>query len=304
MKKSMVLLGVFLVGILAMSGFASASFSGLFTDVNVEVNDVDLDEVKARNIEKADELDVIVKLETADSEAFQAQGYDGDIEDLQISIEVDGYDKSDAHLLEDESDLTDVGPNEVITEDLNLGVPVRMEKGVYNLKVRIDSKTESETYLFPFKIESMDEFVEIRDVIWSPSNGVKAGRALLATVRIANRGNQDEDEVKVSVDIPELGIKASDWVDELMMDEDDDDSKSSEELYLRVPECAEAGLYEAIVEVEYDDGDEVERQKMTIEVLANEACKLADTVTDKPVIYRSSLADLLIRDTQEPYSHE
>ena len=104
----------------------------------------------------------------------------------------------------------------------------------------------------------------IQDVIFTPENGVKAGRALLASVRVRNYGQEDEESVKVSVRIPELGVSASDYIDEL----EEGDTETSEELFLRIPQTAKAGLYQAVVEVTYKDGDRSTSETFNVEVLA------------------------------------
>ncbi|MFC1705082.1 hypothetical protein ACFLZ6_02010 [Nanoarchaeota archaeon] len=86
---------------------------------------------------------------------------------------------------------------------------------------------------------------------------------MLTSVRIKNYGERDEDGVKVKVSIPELGLSASDYIDEV----EEDDSVTSEEIYLRIPQNAEEGEYVVEIEVEYDDGDEVIETKELIYVI-------------------------------------
>ncbi len=284
--KSLFVLGIILVGILAMGVSASkAPFTGTLDGVNVtltqvEVNDVDLDDSNRKKIEKTDELEILVAFEVASV-----------VEDFQISAELTGYDKKDKSLLQDSSSVFDVDAGVSDDVTLNIELPVRMEAGNYNLKITVDSTEDRETFYFPVKLVSPGSLVSIRDVILSPSNGVKAGRALLVTVRVQNRGDSDEDDVKVTFSIPELGISASDYIGEIKADEDDDnkDSKSSEELYLRIPSCVEEGTYEAIVEVEYDDGDEVIEETFDVDVLADETCEadLVDVDDKAPTVTKT-----------------
>ena len=101
------------------------------------------------------------------------------------------------------------------------------------------------TKSYNFDVESVRHSLTIKDVVFSPETRVKAGRALLSTVRIKNTGDKDEDSIKITVAIPELDLSASDYIEEL----DEGKSTTSEELYMRVPNCAEAGDYEAVVTV-------------------------------------------------------
>ena len=150
----------------------------------------------------------------------------------------------------------------------------------YQIRVTISNKYGSVIEIGTLDISGSDHSVQIRDIVLSPENEVKAGRALLATARIKNRGTQQEEDVKVKVSIPALGISASDYIDELdeedCDDEDCDDSTTSEELYMRIPDCAEPGEYTVKVCVEYDDGDEEACETAKISVVESDSCALPD----------------------------
>ena len=75
-----------------------------------------------------------------------------------------------------------------------------------------------------------DHKLEIKDVIFSPEGDVDAGKAFLATVKVQNKGTKDEEDVKVKVAIPELGVSASAFIDEVEAEDEDDDIVISEEL--------------------------------------------------------------------------
>ena len=276
MKYMKSLFVVFLVSILACS-LASADespkkeFGGGNVTITIEVNDVDLDTAVTKNLKKTDELDVLVTLKIEDKNTTT--------EDVQIEVELTGYDKSDKGKVTDETDTFDVKVNQVYDKRLNLELPVRFEQGRYSLKVRIDDKTDSITFIFPVDIDAEGHLLEIRDIVLSPENEVKAGRALLVTARIKNRGAKEEEDVKVKASVPALGISASDYIDELdeedcdkTADKDCDDSVTSEELYLRIPDCAEPGQYTVKVTVEYDDGDEEVTETTKINVVESDTC--------------------------------
>jgi len=143
-----------------------------------------------------------------------------------------------------------------------------MEQDTYSLKVRVETRDDSLTFEFPLQIDTEEHAIEIRDIVLSPNNKVKAGRALLIAVRVKNRGEKQEEDLKITASIPELGLSDSDYMDELdeedCTDDDCDDSANSEELYVRIPDNAESGDYIVRVEVEYDDGDESEIEETTI----------------------------------------
>ncbi|PIY59834.1 hypothetical protein COY95_04995, partial [Candidatus Woesearchaeota archaeon CG_4_10_14_0_8_um_filter_47_5] len=116
----------------------------------------------------------------------------------------------------------------------------------------------------------------------------EAGRALLTTVRVQNIGEKDENQVKVRVEIPELGISATDYIDELQADE----STTTEELYMRIPQCAKEGEYTLQVSIEYDEYFAEVTDRRVIEVLNPCDCSVPGrqviTTTTQPSDYATS----------------
>ena len=255
----------------ACSGSCGTSQGSTFTltKLDIEVNDVDLATASTSQKEllKEDELDVLV--------VFQANT---NLQDVVIVAELTGYDKSDKVKISDESDTFDVSNGTVYDKRLELELPTRFEQGQYSLKVRIETKTDTFTQTYPVFIDAEEHSIEIRDVVLSPADEVRAGRALLISARIKNRGENDEEDIKVTASIPALGVRGTDFIDEL--DSEDctgsscDDSITSEEIYLRIPDCAEPGEYTVAVTVEFDDGDDEVTQTGKIRVVESDLCPL------------------------------
>jgi uncharacterized membrane protein len=196
-----------------------------------------------------------------------------DVNDADIEVSIRGYDHDD--VIQDMSDVFDMKANRTYIKSFTLNLPYRMDQDLYKLRVMVndrDGDTTIETY--ELDVGATRNSLKINDIIFSPSNGVVSGRALLITVRLANIGSGDQnDGIKVSVSMPELGITAADYMDSI----DSDDKKTSEELYLRIPTCAKPGVYDVITEVKYKDGDKVISQTKQIEVLEDETCTPATT---------------------------
>ena len=270
MKYIKSLLVLVLVSILACT-FASADLISGEDGANVNINSVEVNDVELtglggpKNLEKTDQLDVLVVFSINKS-----------IENVEIEAELTGYDKSDKDKVTDKTDVFDVVAGNVYDKRLKLELPVRFEQGTYSLKIRFETPkgTLTETYLVD--INTQEHLIEIRDIVLSPENEVKAGRALLVTARIKNRGEAQEEDIKVKASISSLGISASDFIDELdeedCVDEDCDDSTTSEELYMRIPDCAEPGEYTIRVCVVYDDGDEEVCETTSINVVESDTC--------------------------------
>jgi len=220
-------------------------------------------------VDRGNELPVKVTIES-----------DADAENVQIEAVIRGYDHNDA--IEDTTDTFDMKAGVTYVKKLSLPVRSRLDQDQYKLRVRVsdrDSATVEQTY--ELEIEADRHSLTIRDIVLNPENEVKAGRALLASVRITNTGMKDQKDIKVTVSIPELGVSATSYLDEIEKEDDDDDSKTSEEMFLRIPSDAKTGDYTLKATVTFDEGDEVESQETQIRVIA-EPSKAASE--DKTII--------------------
>jgi hypothetical protein len=280
------LLAVFLIGILAVCGVANALID--IDEVYFDGTELTEDGITTLDVERGNDYDVkIVFTPTENLTGVQVEAY------------LRGYDHED--LVEDISDVFDAKAGVTYSKKLSLNIPQRMDidNSNYSLRVRVEGQNGvGQSEIYNLEISTGRHLIDIKDVVFSPEDSVKAGRALLTSVRVKNYGQKDEDGIKVAVSIPELGISASDYIDELEADE----STTSEELYLRIPSCAEAGSYDAKVTVTYDDGDEVAMKTAKIIVTEDETCgaapattgsQPATTVAQKPtIVYDSSAQDI------------
>ncbi|MDP7622886.1 MAG: putative S-layer protein [Candidatus Woesearchaeota archaeon] len=272
MKKIFSLLTVFLIGVL----MSSMAFAAITID-QVKV-DGDIVTESSTNfvldVERGDEINIKVKI-TGDSSA--------DKDDVEIEAVLRGFDSSDK--IEDITDTFDVKTNVTYIKKLTLPLRGKLDQDRYKLRVRVsdrDSATVEKTY--ELEIDTKRHDVEIRDIVLSPSTEVKAGRALLGTVFVRNRGEKDEDGVKVVMSIPELGVSATDFIDELEKEDDDDDTATTEEMFLRIPDNAETGEYTVRIEVFFDDNDKRTTQEATIHVLGQEKAAVKPKVEEKTII--------------------
>lgn len=289
--------------------FAMASVSALeVADLDVEFDGHDLDE-SVRNYERSQEASVEVAFVLndesndvdTDCDGVLDADIDGDgvldvdtdcdgvvdvvydsavvFEDLELEVELTGY---DGDRVTDSVFLDDVKEGETYVKRLSLSFPWDMDQDQYTLRVTFSPRVgDVLTTSYTLDVEAQEDAFVIKDVDFAPGLTVEAGDALLATVRIQNAGDEtDDDGVKVKVSIPELGVSATDYIDEV----DSEDSTSSEELYLRVPSTASAGDYEVDVTVYFDDGDESVSESYTLTVTAAEVAAEEATVESKTVI--------------------
>ncbi|MBI5393426.1 putative S-layer protein [Candidatus Woesearchaeota archaeon] len=219
-----------------------------------------------------------------------------DISDLELEVSLRGYDQKDK-IVDSSSSTMNVKANTKKTQSFALNLPYKLDKGEYALFVNFYTKHRSFTKKYILNMDAEPHAMVISDVLFSPSNTVQAGRSILTTVRVRNIGEKDDDKgLKVTVDVPGLGISASDYVEEL----NDDESTLSEELWLLVPKCAKAGTYDAYVTVTFRDGDEKVTASRQVTVLESNDCPLAagkQTAEEKTVLTVGSTAQDVVKGT-------
>ncbi len=241
---------VLLVGLLALSGSVSAMNADLeWVKVDGDLMSPGLNDIQ--DLEKDNTFDVKVKVTALE-----------DLEDVEIEAMVSGYDHDDR--VTDTTDIFDMKANVSYTKKLELKLPVRMDEDQYRLRVyirdRANDELQAEYFLY---VDTVRHSVVIKDVDIDPSHEVEAGRSLRVLVDLKNYGQMDEDDVKVEFSIPELGIKAlPDY-----LDVESGESETSEELYLRIPVCTDAGVYQGKITVTYDEGDEVAVENLLVNIV-------------------------------------
>src|SRR3989338_8672785 len=198
-----------------------------------------------------------------------------EIDDVRVEAEIFGYEHGE---IEDTSDIFTIEPGVTYREVLRLEIPNDIEPSStdYSLRIRISDRDNSISERFTLRIKEIRHFVNILDVIFNPGLKVDAGSNLFSVLRIENLGEKKEEDIKVTMSIPELGLSNSVFVDELVSDEedlsDDDEetSVSTDELLLRIPKNAK-GEYELKLSVDYNRGNTVEEKLYTLVVVPTEA---------------------------------
>lgn len=230
-------------------------------DVSVEFDDITLSASQDNrlSIERGDEYEIRVRFTPYE-----------DITSAQVRAEIDGYEFSDVDDISAKTQPDDYKANVTYNEDIKLRIPDDLDKDDYKLRVTIGDKYSNVLVLeYNLKIDVPRHALSINDVVLNPSTSVRAGSALLATVRVENKGEKTESDVRVTVEVPGLGISATDYIEKI---DNDDEEEETEEIFLRVPRCAKAGVYDVNVNVEYQKlRYKISKQK-SITVLEDETC--------------------------------
>jgi len=226
----------------------------------VWINDrsVDLTDEEIRgDIERGDNIEVEVKLLA-----------NADVENIEVEASIKGYEHSNRRETSESTDVFDVKEGRTYYKTLTLELPEDLEnEDTYALRLEVSDKDHLEVVEnIILEVSTPRHLLKIDDVLFSPGQTVQAGRSLLTSVRVENFGQKDEDNVKVTFAIPELGVADYDYIDEI----ESGDEKMTEELYIRIPSDAQNKDYEASVTVEYDDGYETAEQGFIISVVGGQ----------------------------------
>jgi uncharacterized membrane protein len=262
-KKAKLMFVLMIVALVVISASALA----LPNVEQVKINGDVFESGDRLEVERGDTLDFKVKLNSTTNES-----------NVEMEVYLLGYEYNDHNSISDRSHIFDMKAGNTVYKTLSITIPKNADKDHYDVRLRVGSRTGSSVeYTYSIDLTSARHSMTIKDVVFSPESEIKAGRALLATVRVKNDGDKDQDNIRIRVTIPALGVTATEYLDELEAEE----TVSSEELYLRIPTCTEAGIYNVNVEVTYDEGYETISKETTLRVVEDETCYTAPVQDEK-----------------------
>lgn len=235
---------------------------GLPVTINkVEINDIELqpNEQNRLDIVRGQPFEVEVQITPQE-----------DLDDVAIYAYISGFEFLDAEPSAAVTPLFDADANVRYPKRLVLHLSDEFEEDDYKLRIQIvDRNGEALVQNYNLKIDVPRHFLKIEDIVLNPQTSVKGGSAILVTVRVENGGEQDEEDIKVTVSVPELKISAVEYINEI----EQEDEEETEEVFLRVPRCTKAGTYPLMVEVAYNEGHLVVQDQKTIQVVEDETCE-------------------------------
>ena len=166
----------------------------------------------------------------------------------------------------------------------------------YTLHVEVFDRNNEERRDYTFKIDEKRHDLRVQDVVFRPGNSVDAGDVLFSSVRVENMGDKKEEDIQVRVSIPELGVMARGYIDELAPEDnniEDEESSGDVDLFFRIPNNAEAKDYQAKVELIYNRGHSTVSENFLVRVDGGKAAGAEDTVvsvdsTSKEVVQGTS----------------
>jgi len=173
-----------------------------------------------------------------------------DAEDVKVKIWMDGF-RND---VEAQTSRFTVISGSTYSKLLSIQLPTDLEdlSKVYTLKVAIVNADDETDTSYTIKVQREDYTNEVLSVDYN--NKVSAGETFPVTVVVKNVGMQDLNDGYVVVSIPSLGIATRAYFGDLVAIENctngcDEQDAVQKIVSLKVPESAEAGLYELLVRV-------------------------------------------------------
>ena len=262
MKKLLQMIALVAVVFALIAGAAIADTSDLESK-SFEVNGNEVSSGEMIAVEEGETLELEIGLEAL-----------ADVEDIQVEVEISGYEYDDFNNLEDETHLFDMQAGTTKYVDLAVELPVNLDKDEYSLRVRVsDKNSPTKEEIVRLSVEPTRNGLEVSDLVLSPGDTISAGRSFFATVELRNYGDNVEEDVKVTVAVPALGISASDFIDEVDLRGDSRrvSYETTEEMFLSVPDCAAPGVYALDVIVEYDEYETV-TETFSLNVVSGNYC--------------------------------
>ena len=265
MYKNIKLLAVLLLFVVSMVPYSALADDDQGTIDNININRIEIDDFENANGEygpfyAGERIHVKVH--------WNALGDNWSAFDAQITVELED--------IEDETKEFTVRPGWEDTESFVINLPIDIDADTYTLAIEIEDEEGNKEVLQDIKLEVVQRkhYVEIYDVNFPFGLEVNAGQTFFTSVGVKNLGHEDEEDIKVSLTIPALGLyqrtgKFDLFTEDYVKDEsndDDDEWKDYKELFVTIPANTVSGVYDVIIKVDYDDGDESEELRYSLVV--------------------------------------
>jgi hypothetical protein len=186
---------------------------------------------------------------------------DLEIEDIEVTITIDGIDDDDD--LEEEDEIKDLKQGKDNDVTIEFTIPLEVDEGDYDVLIVVEGDDENGTshevqYELELEVQKEDNEVRFSRNTLTPSE-IKCGRTVQLSVAVINTGADDEDDVTLEITNAELGISLRETFD-LSNDPFDDDSKFRKTFTLSIPQDVEAGIYTIPSQVTFNDGSDTETE--------------------------------------------
>ncbi len=300
-----------IVMLTSFAGLIAAQTSPNFQFIRIEVNDLEVfpSGIQNLDVERGETLDIEVTLQGTN---FTAPAGPNEIDDVRVEAKIVGYEFGPV------SDITPVFSVEsglTYQKTLHIEIPEDIDASErYILRIEISDRTNEIQEEFELNIDEQRHslsFVPNGGILLNPSSTIGAGKPLFVTVRLENLGEKVEEDIKITARIPELGVQAVNFLDELVTEIDEEterfsfeeESSGQVDLLVRIPEDAESGTYTLEVEADYNRGHSklVETRQINVvgipqdqevDTIVNPVSTTQNVKVGQEATYRISIANI------------
>jgi len=255
-----------LVFLLVATLFATSA-NAQYNFKDIEVNGVDMAippvDTQIVYVERGDNINIRVELsqDFNDGAILPQLPQFIDVENVKVKAWIGGYEYGD---IEYTTEVFDMDPNVIYVKNLALKIPEDINPtDDYTLNIEVYDKDGNKELGYTLRINEQRHSLNFVDVIFNPGLSVRSDQPLFVTTRIENLGDKKEEDVKVSVSIPELGISQRTFINELTTfineltqtdnSDDEESSESTEALFVDL-NGVKPGTYNLVVKAEYNRG--------------------------------------------------
>jgi hypothetical protein len=260
MNAKHLILGLFMVVLMSL---AVAADRLEFGDVEVSVDgedDKDLSDGDKISDEAVPGSKIKVDVEVKSNFTNQDEDADGDeivIEDIEITVTLEGVDDGDE--LEEEIDSFDLDAGDDDGGSVDFTIPMEVGEGDYDIVIEVEGEDTNGTthtlrMTLTLEVEKEKHELQITRAAVSPSSAA-CGKSAQLAVTVLNTGQEDEEDVLLTITSEDLGLDASETFD-IDEGEFDDDMEYSKTFSVPVAKDVEEGVYQINVNALYDDGGE------------------------------------------------
>ncbi|MDP3918464.1 MAG: hypothetical protein Q8Q35_00980 [Nanoarchaeota archaeon] len=219
----------------------------LVSSVSAVPDNFDIDNVYVNGIQVTEDNKVQVEIGSTATITILIQG-EGDSTDIRLKAWLGGYEYDDIEVV---SEVFEVQDGVSYKKTLSLEIPEDLDvsENEYTLHVEAYDSNDTERKDYTLYFESERHNVVVEDILLS-SEILSPEDYLAVKVRLSNDGKKDEEDLKITVSIPELGVSNRVYMNEL----ESGDQADAGTVYLTIPEDAKTGTYEVLVTVSYDNG--------------------------------------------------
>ncbi|MAG40024.1 hypothetical protein CMI41_03590 [Candidatus Pacearchaeota archaeon] len=245
----------FVVPFIAVLTLLLVNFAVAFASVDsVEFNGVELDGITMAGM--VDDTVPVKVIFTANEDAA----------DVNLEVEMYGF-RDDVSA---DADIDDIEDGVTYVKTLSLSLPDDADdlSEEYTLYVRMTTKTDIVTETYTVSLQRESHTLEILSVDFDSS--VSAGESVPVTVVVKNTGYNQEDDVYVTVTIPELDVSERAYVGDLAPVEccddgcDSDEDSESKTVYVKIPADADSDTYSIEVKAYSDDAETTESDTISV----------------------------------------